>query len=95
MKYLIYIISASIFFASCSKDEEEEEAGMGPEPQIAFVSLSPDTVINFKNSVTLIISYKDNNGDLGFENPDVYALAVKDSRLDLEDWYHEPPLAPT
>ena len=71
-----------------------QEAGLGPEPQIAFVSLSPDTVENFKNSVTLTISYKDNNGDLGYENPDVYALSVKDSRLDLEDWYHVPPLAP-
>jgi len=93
MKQLIYIVCISLFFTNCSKDEEEEIA-IGPEPQIAFVSLDPMEVENFKNSVTLTISYKDMNGDLGYENPDVYALSVKDSRLDLEDWYHVPPLAP-
>ncbi|HAW51866.1 MAG TPA: hypothetical protein DCX54_05985 [Flavobacteriales bacterium] len=93
MKYPIYIVSLVLLFATCSK-KEEEIVEMGPEPQIAFVSLDPMVVENFKNSVTLTITYKDMNGDLGSENPDVYSLSVKDGRLDEEDWYHVPPLAP-
>ena len=94
MKYLLYIVTLLILFTTCSKKEEELEDDMKPEPQIGFVSLFPLEVENFKNSVTLTISYKDNNGDLGFKNPDKYALSVKDSRLDIEDWYHVAPLAP-
>jgi hypothetical protein len=93
MKSLIYILCISLLFTTCSK-KEEDDVEIGPEPQIAFVSLDPMEVENFKNSVTLTISYKDINGDIGFENPDVYALSVKDSRLEIEDWYHVPPLAP-
>ena len=93
MKYLLYIVSLSLLFTTCSK-KEEDIVETGPEPQIAFVSLDPLVVENFKNSVTLTISYKDINGDLGFENPDVYSLSVKDGRLDEADMYHVPPLAP-
>lgn len=94
MKYFIYILSLSFLISSCSKEDDEAETEIGPEPQISFVSIDPMEVENFKNSVTLTITYKDANGDLGFTNPDEYALSVKDSRLDIEDWYHVPPLAP-
>ena len=93
MKYLLHITVLLVLFTTCRK-KEEDIIELGPEPQIEFVSLDPMVVENFKNSVTLTISYKDINGDLGNENPDVYALSVKDSRLELEDWYHVPPLSP-
>ena len=94
MKYLVYILGISLLFWSCKKDEEEETSELGPEPSIGFVSISPLEVENFRNSVTLVITYRDNNGDIGYEDPDEYALWVKDSRLDSADWYHVPPLAP-
>ena len=92
-RYLLILIGLSVLFNACKK-EDEEDAAIGPAPNIGFVSLSPLEVDNFKNTVTLTISYQDNNGDIGFENPDKYALWVKDSRLDSADWYHIPPLAP-
>ena len=94
MKRLICISMAILTLLSCSKKEEEEGDVVGPEPVIGFVSLSPAEVMDFKNSVTLVISYSDINGDIGYEDPDQYALWVKDSRLDSADLYHVPPLSP-
>jgi hypothetical protein len=92
LKSFKYILIA-LLALSCSKEEESEET-LASEPSIGFIDITPTEVDNFKNSVTLTISYSDNNGDVGFEDPDQYALWVKDSRLDSADWYHVPPLAP-
>ena len=93
MKKILIILFGIAVIAGCSKDDETTEE-LSYEPSIAFVELTPLEIDNFKNSVTLTISYKDNNGDLGFDDPDQYALWVKDSRLDSADWYHIPPLSP-
>lgn len=93
MKAIALFLISGIFLCSCSKEDDSTSA-LSADPVIGFVSISPEEVENFNNSVTLTISYKDNNGDLGFDDPDAYALYVKDSRLDSADWYHVPPLAP-
>jgi len=90
-QYLLLIIGTSILIASCKKEGEEK---FPPEPEIQLVSLEPRIVENFNNEVTLTISYVDNNGDLGYLDPDIPSLAIQDSRLDTSDWYHVPPLAP-
>ena len=89
---MIIPLSILLFF-SCSKKEDDEDV-ISNEPKISLVSITPQEVENFNNSVTLVISYKDNNGDLGFDDPDQFSLWVKDSRLDSADYYHIPPLAP-
>ena len=43
-------------------------------------------------SVTL--SYRDHQGDLGWADPDLHALEVRDTRLENPDTYHVPPLTP-
>jgi len=93
MKNLYLILLLFIFLSGCRKDEDNVDE-LSSDPAIRFISLTPIEVINFKNSITLAIGYKDNNGDLGFDDPDEYALWVKDSRLDSADWYHVQPLAP-
>ena len=91
---VFYLILFALLIAGCSDDESASE-DLSPEPKISFVSISPDTIIDFKNSITLTIHYSDNNGDLGFSDPDEFSLWVKDSRLDSADYYHVSPLAPT
>ena len=92
-KWMIIFIGIPLAL-SCSKEEESVSDSLTEYPSIAFVSIDPSEVDNFNNSITLTIKYKDNNGDLGYEDPDEYALSVKDSRLDSADYYHVPPLAP-
>jgi hypothetical protein len=40
------------------------------------------------------IFYRDGNGDLGFENPEEYALFVRDIRLEDFDGFYVGPIAP-
>lgn len=94
-RYLMFcLMGASVTLWTCKKDKDEDSI-VPEEPEIAFVRLSTTEVEEFNNAITLTISYKDYQGDLGFANPDLYALEVKDSRLDSADRYHIPPLAPT
>lgn len=63
-------------------------------PEIAFVSMNAESVVQFEDRITIRFSYKDGDGDLGQMDPDEYTLWVKDARLDAPDGYHIPPLAP-
>lgn len=78
-----------IAFFSCKKDDE-----LNKIPEITYDSISASTVLTFENSVVITFSYSDQNGDIGFEDPDMYALRVKDARLSDYDFYHIPPLTP-
>lgn len=89
MKQLFVYILAVLLLFSCKKDKT-----LPPEPTIELISVSPMEVEQFKDSVEIVIKYKDNNGDIGDSSPDVYSLQVKDSRLGNPDWYHIQPLAP-
>ena len=92
MRHLIYCsIVFFLLFVSCKKKSGEE---ISKEPSIEFIAVSAVKVEQFKDTVTVSLKYKDNNGDLGFESPDEYALYVKDSRLNNPDWYHVSPQAP-
>ncbi len=92
--YFMGMMLVSFFFISCNKSEDDEEEVAAPEPSISFLSIEPAEVTEFDNQIKIVIGYKDNNGDLGSYDPDVFALEVKDSRLDSADLYHVPPLAP-
>lgn len=71
----------------------------GPEvfasaPEINIESVQPTTIQQFKDSLIVILGYKDGDGDLGFEHPDSLTLRVQDARLTAPDWYFVQPLAP-
>ena len=63
-------------------------------PRIRLMDISKDTIIQFKDSVSLTLSYEDGDGDLGNPDSDVNALFVKDKRLEEPDAYYLAPLAP-
>lgn len=90
MQRIILYIFLLVLFATCKKDKK-----LPPEPTIELVSVTPSTVVQFKDSVEVTIKYTDNDGDLGDDSPDEYSLQVKDSRLANPDYYHIPPLAPS
>lgn len=84
---VILIISAQ----GCKKDDPL----VSDIPEIAFESLSDNSVVQFENSISINFSFIDGNGDIGHADPDEYALRVKDSRLSDFDWYHIPPVTPS
>ena len=87
-KYSLFLF-IPLFLVSCKKEEEDLSI-----PEIEFKSITSTQVIEFDEIVSITISYKDSEGDLGQEDPDNNSLRVKDSRLDNPDWYHIPPITP-
>lgn len=78
-----------MLFVACKKDNKA-----GSAPVISLVSVSTTTMKEFKDSLTILIAYTDENGDIGEDNPDLNDLKIKDRRLSEADYYFVKPLAP-
>ena len=89
IKQISIILLCILLVTSCKKEDDTPKI-----PEINLVSISPTTLVQFEEPVNIVIGYKDLDGDLGFENPDSFALQIKDNRLDNPDWYHVPTLSP-
>lgn len=79
-----------LILISCKKKDED----INPVPVIELISITPQTIMQFRDSVILTLKYKDEDGDLGAESPDEDVLEIKDSRLLNPDYYHIAPLSP-
>jgi hypothetical protein len=77
-----------MLIAGCSKTELSEI------PEITIESITPTTVHAYTDSISISINYKDGNGDLGENNPDVKNVFVTDSRNALVYPYRLQQLAP-
>lgn len=74
--------------------KEESAPAVSEVPFISVQSITPTTVKEFSDSIEILLTYEDGDGDIGYVDADVYALTVRDSRLPLADPYYVPPLAP-
>lgn len=85
------LILTVLIFSACTK---EEVAKYPVVPEIELIGISSDTIVQYEDVLNLRIGYKDGNGDIGFENPEEYALHVRDIRLEDFDGFYVGPLAP-
>lgn len=91
MKIGLYSLCIGLLVVcSCKKEEEVNENA----PTLKFVSLSPESVVELKESMVLTLQYSDNDGDLGENVAGVENLFVKDSRTDVVYSYRVKQLAP-
>ena len=67
---------------------------MRVEPVISLVSAGPDTIREFVDSIQVVISYEDLDGDLGQNNTDADNLFVRDLRADITYGYRIQQLVP-
>ncbi len=79
------------FLSSCSEDEEPL---LDVIPKITLKSVEPDTVVQFVDSIRMVIEYEDGDGDIGYWNADSLPLAVHDLRLVNPDYFYVRPLTP-
>lgn len=86
---VLYVMLSALLF-SCKKDDQQG----GTAPVINFISITPDTAVQFRDSVIIRIRYEDTDGDIGFEDPDEPAIWVQDARLQQADLFHVQPLTP-
>lgn len=74
--------------------EKDERLPFSEKPEIELLGLSHDTIREYEDVLVIRIKYLDGNGDLGFEDPEQYALFVRDLRLERFDGFYIGPLSP-
>ena len=84
------LLSAYCLLSSCTKELPADYY----HPKLSNLTISLDTVTEFADTLLITFDYEDMDGDLGFEDPNINSLTVKDSRLQNADTYHVQPLAP-
>jgi hypothetical protein len=87
----VILFLSILLVTGCSKEEIMKYSNV---PEIQLVELSHDTIRQYEDVLSIRISYKDGNGDLGFESPEEYALFIRDIRLESFDGFYIGPLAP-
>lgn len=83
------ILLPALLMAGCGTEEVDPVA-----PVLGWISINATTVESAETPLTVTLSYRDHQGDLGWADPDRHALEVQDSRLAAPDTYHIPPLTP-
>ena len=90
---LLLIISTGILGSSgCQKDDDPFANKV---PTIELLSLTPQMVVEFQDSLVFNIKYRDNDGDLGENDPSVKNLFITDNRIGIVYDYRIQQLAPT
>lgn len=92
MKYLSIILMCCLAIWGCKKSSSDD---FNETPVIEFISVSPQQVTEFQDSLTFTISYKDGDGDLGENNSDAENLFLIDSRNGVQYAFRIRQLAPT
>ncbi|MEM8897008.1 MAG: hypothetical protein AAGC85_02850 [Bacteroidota bacterium] len=72
---------AGIFSVSCNNDP-----GFPAEPSLEFLSLTPDTVQDQRDSMVLRLRFTDGDGNLGSDDNGVFNLVVVDRRLYADEF---------
>ncbi|MFN4233766.1 MAG: hypothetical protein ACK4IK_03055 [Bacteroidia bacterium] len=87
---IIFIFLLVTTLISCKK----EVVTVPPQPYIEFVDIFPKEVKQNMDEILITIKYKDGDGDLGDNNPDVKNVFIKDLRNDLLYSFRLKQLAP-
>ena len=88
---LLGIFLLLLFLSSC---KEDDRLPFSDTPEIELLGVSHDTIREYQDVLIITISYQDGNGDLGWVDPDQYALFVRDVRLENFDGFYIGPLSP-
>ncbi|MFN4122292.1 MAG: hypothetical protein ACK4GL_03180 [Flavobacteriales bacterium] len=89
-RYAFTLTLVICMLSSCKK----EESSWSEVPEIKFISISPSSLVQFSSPLTITIEYRDGDGDLGENSPDVVNTFVTDSRNNLTYQLRTQQLAP-
>lgn len=92
MRKLFLLCMLCAAFSSCKKDKNVD---ISTTPAIEFVSITPTTATEYKDKIIITISYKDGDGDLGENSPDIKNLFLTDTRNNVTYQYRVSQLAPS
>lgn len=89
----IFTCICLLVFFGCKKEKAPD--AISTTPELKFVSISPGSVLQYNDSITIVISYTDGDGDLGENNANINNLFVTDSRNGVQYNYRVKQLAPS
>ena len=89
MRKYLYIALVSFVFLSCEKEEL-----LSTIPSIELIKTEPTEVDALAEPIFFNIAYRDGDGDLGENDPDVYNLILRDPRIDVTYRYRIRELVP-
>ncbi len=87
-KLILPLVLLSIW--ACSKKDDPTD----PIPKIGLVSIGPERVVEYEDSLQLVISYEDGDGDLGGVHPDSSNLFIVDKRINVPFEFRIQELVP-
>lgn len=87
---LIAVAFVCLLAPACKKD-----SSISGIPAITFDSIGPNPATRYQDTIRIVISYKDGDGDLGQDSTDAKNLFVTDSRNNVTSQFRIPQLAPT
>ena len=88
--YHIAFLLVCVLLWACKKDDP-----IPVVPEIEFLGVSPSTVTEYKDPIVFRFSYRDGDGDLGENDPDVTNCFLTDSRNGIVYNYRIKQLAPS
>jgi len=87
--WMIPFLLTCLLWSSCKEEEVILQV-----PQLSLLDISPTVVTAHGDSIVIHLGYADEQGDIGFPDPDEPSLSVRDQRLSEPDWVHIPPVTP-
>jgi hypothetical protein len=88
--YITLAALAALTFTACKKEKPLEDT-----PYIEISSVTPTNAQAYSDTITFTVLYRDGNGDLGENDPNVYNLFLTDGRNQVEYKYRVQQLAPS
>lgn len=69
--YSLPLLGCMLLIAACKKDKVDL---LDPVPTILSVTINPSNVVEYQDSIVFSVAYRDGDGDLGENAPDVKNL---------------------
>jgi hypothetical protein len=92
MTALFALLAVVVFMTACKKDKVDL---LDPTPVILEVTVSPNSVVEYQDSIVFAVTYRDGDGDLGENSPDAANLFVVDNRINVTERFRIRELAPS
>lgn len=89
---LLFLVASVLLNSGCKKDDDPFA---NKTPSIEILSITPQMVVEFADSLVFKIKYRDNDGDLGENDPGVKNLFITDNRIGIVYDYRIQQLAPS
>lgn len=88
----LFVPALGLLVSSCTKVDTSPSFPI--EPHIRLIQINHEEVVEFQDTLEILLGYEDGDGDLGNLDPDIPGIVVKDGRLMEPDSFHLQPLAP-